>query len=123
MPKLSIDFTDVPDVIPAVPPGEYEFEIVGTPELKPTNKDPNKNMIVVIIRVINCPDPAFNGRQVYNYIMCDRPTDIKRLALSCGLDLSEGLETEALTGQRGRVLLRADEYQGKPQTKVKDYLF
>ena len=121
MPKLEIDFSDVPDTIPVVPPGEYEFEIVGTPELLPTKKDPNKNMIKVIIRIINSAE--FTGRQVYDYIMCERETDVKRLALSCGLDLSEGLETEALTGQTGRVLLRADEYQGKPGTKVKEYLF
>ncbi len=121
MPKLSIDFSDVPDTIPVVPPGEYEFEVVGTPELLPTKKDPSKDMIKLVLRIINHAE--FSGRQVYDYIMCSRETDIKRLALSCGLDLSDGLETEALTGQTGRVLLMADEYQGKPTTKVKDYLF
>ena len=102
MPSLGVNFKDVGTFIPPVTPEEYEFEIVGTPEIKATKKDPSKNMLVVIMRIIG--ETEFAGRQIYDYIMLAGDMGLvrlKRLILSCGLDGDGELETEEFAGCTG----------------------
>lgn len=124
MPRLDINFSDVPDKILPLPEGIYTLEIHSA-DFKLTN-DGTSHKVEVAFRVQEPTDHA--GRIVSDHIGVKMETRLKRLAMAAGLDPAvNGLSTEDLPGRVVQVQITQRSYKdndGNTQiaSNIKDYL-
>ena len=128
MPRLDVNFGEVPDEILPITPGKYVLEIAKVPALEPSSKGNGTNLIVDF-RVTDEGD--FCGRSVRDYIFLNEfgLVKAKKLIGGCSKDAgANGLDTEELLGCRVNALLVASTFKDKEtgetvaNTKVSKYL-
>jgi len=129
MPKINVDFNEVPNEIPQLESGRYTLVVSEAPRLEQTKKDASKSKIVVVFKVVE--NPKFDGRMVFDHIGISNEngkTRLKRLALACGLNPSNGLDTEDLIGKTCLAFVQVGTYvdkesnETKDSVKIKDYI-
>jgi len=126
MPRLDMNFDDVPDEIVPLEPGIYRLGVAEAPKVEPTN-DGTSTKLVVRFEVIE-PE-KFKGRALQDHISIKMLTRIKRLFLSAGLKPgASGIDTEELTGAEVRALLKErswkdpDTGETRVSVRVDDYI-
>ncbi len=128
MPRLDINFEEVPDVILPITPGKYVLEIAKVHTLEPAASGNGQNLIVDF-RVDD--DGEFKGRAQRDYIFLNEfgLVKAKKLIKGCGLTVSSsGLDTEEMLGRKVNALLVASTFKDKEtgetvsNTKVSKYL-
>ena len=128
MPRLNIDFGEVPDEVVPITPGKYVLEIAKVPALEPASTGNGTNLIVDF-RITDEGD--FCGRSVRDWIFLNEfgLVKAKKLIAGCGKDASvNGLDTEELLQCRVNALLVASTFKDKitgetiANTKVSKYL-
>ena len=129
MPTLKFDFTNVGTEMEVIPPGVYEAEITGVPEVQPS-KDGNSQNLIVVLTLQNAY--KFSGRKVYDYLNLREEFlwRVNQLRLSAGIDAGEeGFDTEDLAGKIVKVELKNAAYtppgsdEKQIRTNVNKYLF
>jgi hypothetical protein len=119
MPTLNINFNEVPDRVPNITPGIYTLRIDEPPTIEPQSKHPEKSNLVVKFRIDD--EGEWKDRQLTNYIGTDRHVDIKRLALACGVTISDkGLATEDFIGKRCKAVINLRSYLDKDSNEMKE---
>ena len=128
MPRIDVNFGDVPDTIKTISPGKYRLEIAEVPAVEPAASGNGQNLIINF-RISD--EGEFKGRQIRDYIFLNEIglTKVKSLLISAGLESSvNGLDTEELLGKIVTGLLVASTYKDKATdetvqtTKVGRYL-
>jgi len=113
MSVINIDLDNVQEPQP-VPDGEYEVQIVGTPEVRISEKS-GQEYINVRLQVLN----ESHAADVYDVIMLPseqeteernerRKLRLKRFCEAFGASYSGGLELESLEGLRARAILAVE---------------
>lgn len=118
MPKINVDFTGVDDVIKPLPAGVYTMKVTETELTETAN---GKGEKVVVTLEVSDPDSPQNGRKVFDHISTKMLTNLKRLALSCGLTPgADGLDVSDLVGCTARVQVKTRTYQDKETNETKE---
>lgn len=109
MPKINVNFDEVPDKMEPVPAGVYVM-LVKEAEIQPT-KDGKSEKVVVTLSVDDESSPH-NGRMVFDHISLKMPINLKQLAKSAGLNPgADGLEVSDLVGKHVKVRVKARAYR------------
>lgn len=119
MPHIDVNFSEVPDEIKPISPGQYELEVAEVPTVEPTEKGTGQNLIVNF-RVSN--DGEFKGRAIRDYIFLNEfgLVKAKNLIKHSGLEISSsGLDTEELLGRKVNALLTSATYKDKLTEEVR----
>ena len=106
MAVLDINFDEVSDSFEPLPPGVYEMEVDGVPEVQMSKA--NKPKLVVKLRVSSGEQ---SGRRLQDHISFEMQTRIKQLFLSAGLQPVEGrYDTNDIAGRVVLVNVKGDSY-------------
>jgi len=121
MPLLQASFKDVSDKFVDVGAGIYTLRILGVTREASKNpevlaKDPGATNLIVEHEVVDSGD--WQGRKKTRHISLKMLTEIKRLAMSCGITKEkiekDGLDPESeLPGKTCRAEIRPNVYQDK----------
>lgn len=119
MPLLQANFSQVDDKFIDLPAKIYTLRVIGVKREASKNpdvlaKDPGATNLIVDHEVIE--DADYQGRKKSRHISLKMLTEIKRLAMSCGITKDkiekEGLDPEAeLPGKTCRAEVRPNVYQ------------
>ncbi len=121
MPRLEIDFSEVPTEIALIPPGIYELEITEIPTLEPT-KDQTSHNLIVKMKLINQDDPKLENRSIWDFISVKMESKLKRLCLSAGLKVGkEGVDLEDLFGKTLKAEIYTNVWNEQKRSKIKQY--
>ena len=129
MPRIAINFDEVPDKVPQVAPGIYPVKVKDA-RLEENKKKTGENMVLELT-VEDSTSPE-HGRPLYSYTSMmppHGPINCKHILLSCGVPLSkDGFEVTELIGKIGRVRVEARNYvdektgETKEGTQIKEWL-
>lgn len=132
MPILGVNFDTVPDKILPIGSGTYTMEVLSS-QIEPNKakKDGGESAkgagdnLVTELKVIS--EGEYLDRRITSYSSTKMHTNIKRLALSCQVDLSKGLNTDDLIGKNCRVVIEQGTYTPpggtpRPNSQIKDFL-
>ena len=115
MPKLMVNFDDVPDKPEALPAGVYEFLITDV-SLEETKKKTGHNLVVEL----EVTEGDHKGRKTRDYIFQNERGQIKtkHLCKSAGLSVgADGLDTDDLKGLVCKAAVKNRVYTD-PDTEV-----
>ena len=129
MSVLNIDLNNVQEPQP-VPDGQYEVEVVGTPEIR-TSQRSNQEYINLRLQVVGEPTAA----DIYDIVMLPHQTEddttnerrklrLKRLCEAFGVEFAVGsIELEEFEGRRAGALVTTenDEEYGD-RNRIRRYL-
>lgn len=124
MPKLQANFAEVPDQFVKIPAAIYTFSVVKAPIQPSKNpdtlqKDPNSSNVELEAKVET--EGEFKGRNMKRSISTKMLTEIKRLAMSCGIPKEQiekdGIDTDLLPGRSFRAVVKPNVYKD-PTTGV-----
>lgn len=120
MPKLGINFDNVPDEIEPIPDGIYVMTVTDVPEIEPAASGKGDN-VVVSLAVED--EGEFKGRTVRDWIFIGNEIGkirLKQFARACGIPIGpEGLQTEDLAGATCKVRIKASTYKDKTTGETK----
>lgn len=127
MAKLNVNFDEVPNEVQPVDPGTYTAAVEEA-NLEET-KD-GKGMKVVVKMKIKAENNPNDGRLVFDHISTKMQTQLKRLALSAGLNPGgDGYDTDDLIGKIVKIRVKnapyKDEKTGetKETSRIAEYMF
>jgi len=114
---ISLDF-DLEKEAAGLPEGIYQFQVNDAEE---TESQAGNPMVVLRLAVVN--DPQYNGRTVFDrlVIMASMARRLKSFATAAGLDVSHGVDTDAMRGKIVWAEVEHEEYQGEMNAKIKKY--
>ena len=122
-----VNYNDVPDKVLPIPPGTYKCIIENEPEFTKT-KDGTKDKVVVVMK-IDCPEtPLAHGKLLWDHIVMDSQTRIKRVFMAAGLTIGpRGLDLADLIGATLEVRVKPDVWKhddGEVEdvARIADYL-
>lgn len=127
MPKIAVNFDDVPDQILPIEPGVYTA-MVESASVEAT-KDGKGEKVVVEMKIDDEANPN-HGRKIFDHISTKMLTNLKRLAKSAGINVgADGLDIDDLVGKHVKLRTKTRVYkdpetgEAKESVAVAEYLF
>ena len=114
---ISLNF-DLEKESAGLPEGVYQFQIGDAEQ---TESQAGNPMVKLKLAVVN--DPLYNGRVVFDnlVIIASMARRLKSFGAAAGMDVSMGVDVEALHGKVVWADVEHEEYMGEMNAKIKKY--
>jgi len=122
MPRVNVNFNEVPDEVPTIPEGTHPFIIISS-ELQPSKKGDQTNWIYGL----QCTeDGEHKGRKIKG-VMCITTEmgiiDLKNAAKACGVEMgAEGLEISDFLNKKVSAVIKISTWQGRKRNEVTKFV-
>lgn len=134
-PTISADFSQVPDSVPMMPIGVYDFIIDEVVKQLPKPKEDGKisdGYNVVLTLHVDMPESPHNGRKTtkYLWVSTDKSQtpeqkkfnlmDLKRLDKACGFnpEATGSMNVQLWKGRKVRGEVRSEVYKGRQVSSI-----